>query len=421
MHALQTSDKSKASILFTVLICGLGYFVDIYDLILFSVVRVESLTGIGIPPEEVLFVGESILRSQMIGMLLGGILFGILADKRGRLSILLGSILLYSLMSIANAFVSSASLYAVLRFFSGIGLAGELGVAVTLVAEIMPKASRGYGTTIVAAMGILGAVWAFAVHTMFDWRAAYVVGGVMGLVLLVLRVRVQESGMFRRSEAVPVSRGNMLMLFSPKRLLLYVSCITIGVPIWYIVGILVSFSPEFSREGGSVGTVVAGQSIMWAYVGLAAGDLASGVISQWIKSRRLSILFFLLISGTASWWYLATTNKSEALTYLQCSMLGFTAGYWAVFVTTSAEQFGTNLRATVATTVPNFVRGALAPALLAFRFFATGGLPEVGAVYENRPLASSAFIVGVFTFAVAIVGWMFLRESYGKELEYLET
>jgi MFS family permease len=289
---MHSSDKSKSGILFTVLICGLGYFVDIYDLILFSVVRVESLTSIGVRLEDVLLVSESIMRSQMIGMLLGGILFGILADKRGRLSILLGSILLYSLMSIANAFVSSTSLYAVLRFFSGIGLAGELGVAVTLVAEVMPKASRGYGTTIVASMGILGAVWAFAVHTMFDWRPAYVVGGVMGLILLVMRVRVQESSMFRLSERALVRRGNMLMLFSPKRLLLYISCIAIGVPIWYIIGILVSFSPELSREGGSVGTVVAGQSIMWAYLGLAAGDLLSGLISQWLKSRRLSILFF---------------------------------------------------------------------------------------------------------------------------------
>lgn len=418
---MHSSDKGKFSILFTVLICGLGYFVDIYDLILFSVVRVDSLTSIGVRPEDLLLVSETILRSQMIGMLLGGILFGILADKRGRLSILLVSILLYSLMSIANAFVSSTSLYAVLRFFSGIGLAGELGVAVTLVAEVMPKASRGYGTTVVASMGILGAVWAFAVHTMFDWRTAYVVGGVMGLILLVMRMRVQESRMFRLSERALVRRGNMLMLLSRKRLLLYISCIVIGVPIWYIIGILVSFSPELSREGGSVNTVVAGQSIMWAYLGLAAGDLLSGLISQWLKSRRLSILLFLLLSGTLSWWYLATTNKSETLTYLQCGLLGFAAGYWAVFVTTSAEQFGTNLRATVATSVPNFVRGALAPALLLFRFFATGGLPEMGIVYANRPLASSALVVGVFTFATAIFGWMFLHESFGKELEYLET
>ena len=411
----------KNNIWFTVVICGLGYFVDIYDLILFSIVRIDSLHAIGVAPSDVLSASELILNSQMAGMLLGGILFGVLADKRGRLSILLSSILLYSVMNIANAFVSTVPLYALLRFFSGIGLAGELGVAITLVAELMPREKRGYGTTVVASMGILGAVWAYLVHMMFDWRIAFIVGGVMGLALLVMRVRLQESMMFSRASVEKVKRGNLMMLLKRERLLVYISCIAIGVPIWYVIGILVTFSPEISAEGGSVETIIVGQSVMWTYVGLAAGDLLSGLVSQWFKSRRLSILLFMVLTLTTTIWYLQAENKSAALTYWQCGILGFGAGYWAVFVTTSAEQFGTNLRATVATTVPNFVRGALVPALLLFAFLRKGGLHESLQLFGDRPLASSALIVGGLSFALAFAGWWFMRETYSKELEYIET
>jgi len=243
----------------------------------------------------------------------------------------------------------------------------------------------------------------------------------MGLVLLVMRVKLQESGMFSRVHEQHVQRGNMLMLFSPKRLLLYISCIAIGTPVWYVIGVLVTFSPEFAKEGGSVDTIVVGQSVMWTYVGLAAGDLISGLLSQWFKSRRRAILLFLLLTLSVSAWYLLSTNKTSTMIYVQCLLLGFAAGYWAVFVTTSAEQFGTNLRATVATTVPNFVRGALVPALILFSFLRKDNIVEALAVFGDRPLANSAIIVGIATFALAFTGWWFLRETYGKELEYVET
>lgn len=421
---VSTSSTSSSSlsprIWLTVLVCGLGYFVDIYDLILFSIVRQESLADIGVSAANMMKASETILQWQMGGMLIGGLLFGILADRRGRLSVLLGSILLYSIMNIANAFVSSVEMYALFRFLSGIGLAGELGVAITLVAEIMPKETRGYGTTIVASMGILGAVAAYFVHELFDWRAAFVAGGVLGMLLLVMRVRVHESGMFAKAEASTAQRGNFFMLFTPKRLLLYVGCIAIGLPIWYVVGILVTFSPEFTRESGSMASIVAGQAVMWCYVGLAAGDLVSGLISQWLGSRKRTVLLFLGLTAGLVWWYLHTPNRSETLTYLQTGLLGFGAGYWAVFVTTAAEQFGTNLRATVATTVPNFVRGALVPTLALYSMLHTGQVSGVEWVRLDQPLASAALLAGGVVFLLALVGWFLLHETFGKDLDYVE-
>lgn len=398
----------------TIVVCGLGYFVDIYDLILFSIVRVESLTAIGVSAADMQSASEFIINSQMIGMLLGGLIFGMLADKKGRLSVMLGSILMYSIMNIANAFVATVPMYAMFRFLSGIGLAGELGVAVTLVAEIMPKQTRGFGTTVVASMGILGAVAAYEVHHTFDWQTAFVAGGLMGLALLVLRVRVSESGMFHRTRSESVQRGNFLMVFQQGRIRTYLSSIAIGVPIWYVIGILITFSPEFTKEGGGMEPIEGGQSVMWAYVGLAAGDLASGLISQMLKSRRRTILFFLILTMASVAWYLFTPGRSAALTYLQCGVLGFSVGYWAVFVTTAAEQFGTNMRATVATTVPNVVRGALVPAILVFKQL------RQHPAFADAPMVQSAVIVGAGVVVLALVGWWNLRETFGKDLDFVE-
>ncbi len=414
--------QSGAQLMMTIIVCGLGYFVDIYDLILFSIVRLESLAGIGVPSGQILDASELILNAQMVGMLLGGLLFGVLADKRGRLSVLMASILLYSLMNIANAFVTSVPMYAVLRFFAGIGLAGELGVAITLVSEVMPTKSRGYGTTLVASMGILGAVAAYGVHAIFNWQAAFIAGGIMGLGLLVLRVRLHESGMFRRSASEPISRGNLLMLFRKKRIILYAACVAIGVPIWYVIGILVTFSPEIAAATGTTELVVPGRAVMFAYIGLAAGDLASGLLSQLLRSRKRSVLIFLCITVISVWMYTTGTGRSADLIYAQCALLGFATGYWAVFVTTAAEQFGTNLRATVATTVPNFVRGGLVPALFLFHVLRTGSIPGIGSTgFAPQSLTGSALIVGAVALTIAVLGWIIIKETYGKELDYFES
>jgi len=401
-----------------VVVAALGYFVDIYDLILFNIVRIPSLTALGVPREALIDVGASILNWQMTGMLLGGILFGIIGDKIGRLQILFGSITLYSLATIANGFVGWQDVmdplweYRVLRFVAGVGLAGELGAGVTLVAEVLPARLRGYGTMLVASVGVSGAVVANLVAKYMDWRVAYWVGGGLGLVLLLLRIGVRESAMFDRVKgAAGVSRGNILGLFtSPARLGRYVTCIVIGVPIWFSNQILIAYSPEFAQALGVTGPVSAGDAVMMFYGGLVAGDLSSGLLSQVWRSRRKVVLRFLAGLLAANVLYFVLGHGASPATFLAlCAVLGFAGGYWAIFITIAAEQFGTNIRATVATTVPNFVRGLVVVVNLMFL-----------AAREQLGLAGAAAAVGALWFAAAAVGAWRLRETFGIDLDYLE-
>lgn len=399
---------------FTVFICGLGYFVDIYDLILFSIVRVESLLGMGIPKEGIADASELILNSQMVGMMIGGLIFGVLADKKGRMNVLMLSILMYSVVNILNAFVTTVPMYALCRFFAGIGLAGELGVAITLVSEIMPKHQRGYGTTVVATLGITGAVAAYVIHQMFSWQAAFVCGGIMGLLLLLLRVRTQDSTMFHTTENNNAVRGDVSMIFTKQRFGRYASSVAIGIPIWFVIGILVTFAPEFTAQSGSMATIIGGKAVMICYVGLAAGDLASGLLSQKLRSRKKTILIFILLTVVSIAWYLLHPQKSEFITYLQCGLLGFSTGYWAVFVSAAAEQFGTNLRSTVATTVPNVVRGFLVPFILLFSFL------RKNISFTDQTIIVAAGIVAFIAIALGLVGWKYLKETYGTDLQFVE-
>ncbi|HVH28189.1 MAG TPA: MFS transporter [Vicinamibacterales bacterium] len=394
-----------------ILVAALGYFVDIYDLILFSIVRVNSLRGLGVSEGEILGQGVLLLNMQMGGMLIGGIIWGVLGDKRGRLSVLFGSIVMYSLANIANGFVTSVPQYAALRFVAGVGLAGELGAGITLVSEIMPIHSRGYGTMIVATVGILGAVVASIVGDAFDWRIAYFVGGGMGIALLVLRIGVAESGMFEGIRRVAhVQRGNFLSLFTSTRTRWkYLRVVLIGGPIWYVVGILVTFSPEFGREMGMASLPSAGRAVLFCYVGLAVGDFASGALSQIVRSRNKVVALFLMMSTVFIAAYFAVAGMSLAVFYGVCLLMGFAAGYWAVFVTIASEQFGTNIRATVTTTAPNFVRGSVVLMTSAFQALQ----PALG-------IRGSAMLVGTAALGLAYLSLRGLEESYGKDLDYLE-
>jgi MFS transporter, putative metabolite:H+ symporter len=351
-----------------------------------------------------------LINMQMGGMLVGGILWGIIGDKRGRLSVLFGSILLYSVANIINGFVNSIETYAIMRFIAGVGLAGELGAGITLVSEIMHKQSRGYGTTIVASIGICGAVVAALVGDTFSWRIAYFVGGGLGLALLVLRIGVYESGMFESIKNKAVERGNFFKLFSTgERARRYVGIVVIGIPIWYVVGILVTFSPEIGKAMGMAVPPNAGRAIMFTYVGLALGDLSSGALSQIIKSRKRAVLTFLGLTTVGIGLYFLIAAQSLTMFYAICVTMGFGAGYWAVFVTVASEQFGTNLRATATTSAPNLVRGAVV--LLTSGFNALKG--QVGVV-------ESAMVVGAFTLIAAFVALRAMDETYGKDLDYLE-
>lgn len=393
-----------------VIVAALGYFVDIYDLLLFSIVRRDSLLSLGIAETELLATGEYLLRIQMTGLLLGGLIWGIMGDKLGRLSVLFGSILLYSLANIANGFVTSLDQYAWLRFIAGIGLAGELGAGVTLVAEILPANLRGYGTTIIATVGLMGAVVGNFLSKMFEWQISYFIGGGLGLLLLIARVSVFESGMFLKSKEKNVDRGNFLQFFTKRdRFMKFMGCIFIGLPIWYAIGILITFSPEFAVVLNIEGTIAAGDAVMFSYIGLAVGDLASGVTSQLSGSRKKILKIFILLTLGFILFYLFNPVKTSAFFYFACFCLGVGVGYWALFVTIAAEQFGTNLRSTAATTVPNFIRGTVVPLTLAFKYLRA----EVGVIY-------GALIIGVATIIIAFIALQFIDETYGRDLNFEE-
>jgi putative MFS transporter len=393
-----------------VIVAALGYFVDIYDLLLFSIVRKPSLMALGVAEGDLLNQGEFLLQVQMTGLLVGGIIWGIMGDKKGRLSVLFGSILLYSLANIANGFVTTVNEYALLRFIAGIGLAGELGAGITLVSEVLPTRLRGYGTTIVAAVGLMGAVLANFIAKTFDWQIAYFIGGGLGLTLLLARISVFESGVFLKLKEQKVQRGNFLQLFNNKqRFLKFLGCIFIGLPIWYTIGILITFSPEFGKALGLADPIMAGDSVMWSYIGLAAGDLTSGLLSQAVKSRKKIVLIFILLTLSFVLLYLFSPVNSSFGFYITCFLLGFGIGYWALFVTIAAEQFGTNLRSTVATTVPNFIRGTVVPLTWVFKSL-RGPLGVI----------QGALIVGVATIVIALIALRSIDETFSRDLNFLE-
>jgi len=394
-----------------VVVAALGYFVDIYDLLLFSIVRVKSLTDLGLSGVELTDKGLLLINMQMAGMLIGGIFFGVLGDKKGRLSILFGSILLYSIANILNGFVRDYQTYALLRFFAGVGLAGELGAGVSLVSESLPKEVRGLGTMIIASVGVSGAIFAWVVSDLFAWRTSYFIGGGLGLLLLALRLGVYESGLFSKMhENKEVSKGNFLSLFtSLDRFKRYLSCILIGFQFWYMVGILITLSPEFAKALNVDGSILAGKAVMFCYAGLTLGDFASGLLSYLFKSRKNILILFMLLSSLANIAFFYVGGVSSSFFYGLCFLMGLFSGYWALFVTVAAENFGTNLRATVATTVPNFVRGSLVPVSALFAYLKT-----------QTDMIHAGMIVGLICIVISFLGIFMYRDTYFKDLNYYE-
>lgn len=393
-----------------VLVAALGYFVDIYDLLLFSIVRKESLADIALAGEPVGGQGMDIIGHQMMGLMLGGILWGMLGDRKGRLSVLFGSIVLYSLANIANGFVHTPMQYSVCRFIAGIGLAGELGAGITLISELLPKEKRGVATSMVAGIGLTGAVAAYFISQAFHWRTCYFIGGGLGLSLLLLRVSVFESGLFKDLAATKVSKGNFLMFFTSwTRFRKYLLCILIGLPTWYVIGILVTFSDDFGKAFGITEEIRPGKAVMFAYMAIAVGDVLIGLLSQALKSRKKALFVFYGITILGMVLYFRQYDGTAEQMYLICALLGFGTGFWAIFVTMAAENFGTNLRATAATTVPNMVRGSLPLITLAYRQL----LPAHGAI-------SAAAWVGSGVMVITILAAAFSEETFGKDLNYLE-
>lgn len=394
----------------TVIISALGYFVDMFDITLFGVVRVGSMQALGITSiEEMISVGVKLYNWQMGGMLLGGIFWGILGDKKGRHTVLYASILMYSLANILNAFVTEVWQYEALRFLAGVGLAGELGAAVTLVAESLNKEDRGLATTLIATLGMTGSLCAALVGKYFAWNTAYFIGGVLGLLLLVARFKSFDSEMFKKLKYSKVKRGNIKLLFAPKRAVLYMSAVLVGVPIYFITAILMTLAPEVTSELSLKTPVTAADALIYGSIGLAVGDLASGLLSQWLRSRKKAIGFSLITALALMLIYMNAHGATDTFIYLLCFLLGTCAGYWAVLVTTAAEQFGTDIRSTVATTVPNFVRGSGMIIATSFLF-----------VKPHYTVVQSVLLIGGIVFALAFVALFLMKETFGRDLDFLE-
>jgi MFS family permease len=394
-----------------VIVASLGYFVDIYDLLLFSIIRIPSLRSLGLSDDQIAKDGLLIINVQMIGLLLGGILWGVLGDKKGRLKVLYASIILYSIGNIANGFVNTVGMYALVRFITGVGLAGELGAGVTLVTELLPKEKRGLGTSIIAGVGIIGAVVAFFVKEIFPWRTCYFIGGGLGIALLLLRTSVLESGMFTNIVHSKVSKGNFFMLFNSKqRLKKYLSTILIGLPIWYIIGILITFSKEFGTKMNVSGAVDPGKAVMYSYTAISISSFLAGLLSLRLQSRKKVLYIYYFITAVGIWWFFSLKDSTSGWLYIACIVLGIGSGFWTIFVTMAAEQFGTNLRATVATTAPNMIRGSLVLVSILFTW-----LQGVSG-YLN-----AGWITGIIVMVIGLAAVIIADETYHKDLNYVEV
>jgi MFS family permease len=401
-----------------VIVAALGYFVDIYDLLLFTIVRVPSLQGLNVDITNralVIAASTKVINWQMWGMLIGGIIWGIMGDKKGRLSVLFGSIILYSIANFLTGFVQDVQQYALARFVAGVGLAGELGAGITLVSELLPKNKRGVGTSMVAGIGLFGAVAAYFTYKISgDWRLCYKIGAGLGILLLFLRISVAESGMFKHvQQKATIVRGNFFMFFQDaKRFKKYILAILIGLPTWFVIGVLVNLSNQFAKDFYGENKIESGRAIMYAYAAIAIGDILVGLISQYFKSRKKALYlfyFFAIISGI---YFFSGNIKNDAMMYAACAALGFSTGFWAIFVTMGAEQFGTNLRATAATTIPNMVRGSL---------------PLINLMFVNWfqningwSFVNSAIITGIIVMAVTLIAAYFTEETFHKDLNYVE-
>ncbi len=409
-RAFSPENKSKS---FLIIVAALGYFVDIFDLLIFSIVREPSLKALHVPESEIINASTRIINWQMLGLLLGGILWGIMGDKKGRLSVLFGSILLYSVANFINGFVQTVDQYATLRFITGIGLAGELGAGITLVTEVMPKSRRGVMTSFITGVGVFGAVAAFLIHKYTqDWRLCYKIGGILGILLLMLRLSVAESEMFRKV-GLHVERGSLVKLFTtPVLLKKYLLAILVGIPSWFVVGILITLSNRFALELYEGSAIVAGACVMYGYIGNAFGDITVGVISQYYQSRKKALYFMYACSILAVSFYFSPLNNSDTTMYWCCFFLGYASGFWAIIVTMGAEHFGTNLRATAATTIPNFVRGSLPIMNLLFKSYFMQTL--------NWSIVKSGIVTGIIVIGIALIALYKTEETFHKDLDYVE-
>jgi MFS transporter, putative metabolite:H+ symporter len=392
-------------------VAALGYFVDVYDLLIFGAERVESLQAVGVPKEDMKDVGILILNFQMAGLILGGFLFGILADKLGRLKVLFASILLYSVANIANAFVTTVPAFAGARFFAGIGLAGELGVALSWISESLERRQRTIATMIVSAIGLFGGIAAALVGSVCHWKTSYIIGGVMGLILLVLRISVKESKIFIKNQFKDIKRGDLIELFgSRKQLYKYLLCVFAGAPAVVFINLYITLTPEFALAFGITEPVSVSTAIMVYLMVFAVSDILCGFLSKLMQKRKGPLLIYACMQIFATAYFLLAPPDTAMGYYYRCAFLGFSIGYWGILITNSVEQFGTNIRATVATSTPNLIRGLTIPASLIF----TNLIPAYG-------LVRSGAIVGFSLIVISIISILLLKDKFENNLNFTEV
>lgn len=392
----------------TVIVTALGYFIDLFDYYVFLVTRQKVLTDFGFSGSQLMETGLYMVNLQFAGLLVGGVIFGVLGDKIGRKQSLLGSILLYSIATLASGMTHNIDVFAALRFIAGIGIAGEVGVGVTMVSETMDKNRRGLGVTAFIGVGLLGVVAAALMSELLHWRTCYIIGGLAGLLLLVTRIWVMEPQMFTDLNK-SVKRGSFRVLFaSPDGVRRYVLCILLAVPVFFGVSIIATLSPELSIALGASPPASVSTTMIIAYTMMVIGEIVIGLLSQRLKSRKKVIALFLVLMAIT----LGVGFHNGALDatgyYILAGVVGFFMGYWVNFIALSAEQFGTNVRSLAANTIPNFTRGTTIAINMAFL-----ALKDDGVVY-------AASIVGFTVIVIALLALWKLPETFGKDLDYTE-
>ena len=406
----QEETKISKTVVLAVVASSLGFFVDLYDIIIVSVVRQASLLSMGVPESELLSKGIWLLNLQMVGMLTGGFLWGILGDKKGRITVLFGSILLYSLATFACAYAQTYELYLLLRFIAGVGLAGELGAAITLTTEILPQKYRGIGPAVIASFGMLGAIFGSLIGGNFSWEFTYQLGGIMGFVLLFLRLGLLESGFYNRLKDMTAEKGNVLLLFRNKKLFKkYISVILMGFPGWFVNGVVMTFTPEIAKAMGMTTIPKVSIVFMVFFIGFTFGDFSCGMVSQWLKSRKKAIKIYLGSFAVLLALYFMIGKTSEMWYYGLFLLLGISAGYTIVLLTLAAEQTGTNLRSTATTSALNLLRASVIPQTIAFTYF-----NSVFGAYH------AAIIVGVLSISIAAWAYTNLEETFHNNLDFVE-
>lgn len=396
-----------------VIVSGLGYLVDAYDMMIFSVVRTASLTDMGLSGDKLVEAGLQIMNLQMAGLLLGGLVWGMLGDKLGRMKVLFASIIMYSVANFGCGFAQGVADYGVWRFMAGFGLAGEAGAAITIVTESLPKTKRGLGVMLVVACAAMGPLLAGIVGELVEWRHAYMIGGVAGFALLFLRANVKESKVFEHvAHNKKVQRGNLLQFVTNWSLFKrYVCCVLVGVPVWYIIGIQTTLAPEFARSMGVVGAVAAGTALSFNFVGTIVGEILCATMAQVLQSRRQSLILWLLLTLGSVLGYYQLHDVTAQTFYFYCGFLGISIGYWVSLMAATAEQFGTNLRASATTSIPNFIRGSLIPMNMMFVYLHN----KVGYSYEQTGL-----IIGGAVVAMALGALLFMPETFHNDMDFVE-